>query len=59
MAEVEVRVLKFPPNKKAFVLFGQCFNGNKIYIKLQFGHDKIFGRSFHISNPEGDENDVD
>lgn len=59
LAEVETTVLDLPPGKKAYVFYGRCFDDQPIYIKLQFGHGAVFGRSFHISDRMGENNDRD
>jgi len=53
--EVEQMVLKYPPGKKGYVLYGQGCDGRRIYIKLQLMGDWIAGRSFHISDEESRE----
>ena len=50
--EVERLVLKHPPGKTGYVLYGQGCDDNRIYIKLQLMGDGVAGRSFHISDEQ-------
>lgn len=48
--EIETVVLDKPPGKKAYVIkVAGCPPCHHIYIKLQLGAEKVFGRSFHES----------
>ena len=48
--DVEEMVLKKPPGKPGYVLFGEGVGGQRIYIKLQFMGNLVAGRSFHLSD---------
>ena len=47
--EVETIILEKPPGAMGYVMLIQLEQGRPIYIKLQLGAGKIFGRSFHYS----------
>lgn len=51
--EVETIVLEKPPGAKGHVMLIELGPGGRpIYIKLQLGSGKIFGRSFHYSEKD-------
>jgi len=48
--DVERKRLKRPPGARAFVMKVKLEgDGRLLYIKLELGHSRVFGRSFHYS----------
>jgi len=47
--DVEIITLDKPPGKTGYVMLVPCEHGEEIYIKLELVGDRVFGRSFHIS----------
>lgn len=54
-AIVEIITLKKPPGKRGFVLKLDGHAGIKIYVKLQMLSEVVYGRSFHESGANDDE----
>lgn len=50
-AELRIVLLRKPPGKKAYEMVVSGYGQDEIYIKLEFGSSKVFGRSFHASKP--------
>ena len=48
-AAVETKLLRKPPNQKAFELVVDGYDGAEIYMKVQMGPKKVIARSFHNS----------
>ena len=44
-----------PPGKTGYVMLVPLPNDRPLYIKLELGSGMVIGRSFHYSNPEGDD----
>ena len=41
-------LLKKPPGRTGYTFHLRDGDGNRIYVKLQIGSGKVFGRSFHL-----------
>lgn len=53
--EVEVVPLRRPPGAKGYVMHMEAEAGlPPIYVKMELGAGKVFGRSFHYSDRGGD-----
>lgn len=49
--------LRKPPGRTGYVMNIADARGNIIYIKLQLGSGRVYGRSFHYSQPGGDDDE--